>query len=520
MNETKGLTRRGFCTGALAAGAATAFAGLMAGCSSTGGRKADGADAADGAGYADQIAETIDADVAVIGGGISGLAATVQAAEYGASTVLVEVGGDVGGNGTGTEGMFGVNSDMQKEQGIEITLAEIVAHEIDFFNYRINATFWSDQVERSGDNLNWLVEKGVEFSGVVDDYGGVGQVPTFHWYKGLASESYIPPMKAKAEEYGAQIRTQTRARQLIVDGDGAVTGFYAEQGDGSILQVNARAVILASGGFGSNRDLVEKQGIVLDTVSLTGNPTNIGDGLEMALEAGAFDNRNHTAYLSNACLNGIPTMSAFQVAIDGSGLWVNSEGVRYTNENCGAKAMICASNTVLTQTGSYMVYDQAGIDRLAEKFESMFDLKAELEESLAQGADGLYSADTVEGLAGAMGIDKAAFAATVEQYNGYCELGEDQSFGKEPELLAAIETGPFYALKHVIMLGTTMGGILVNRDYQAVTAAREAIPGLYAVGTDSCMLYDGTYTIEVPASIGGHNLNSARTAVRHALGKS
>lgn len=516
MTETRGLSRRGFLQGAVAAGAATAFAGLMAGCSSGSDSKADTADAA---GYADQVSETIDAEVAVIGGGISGLAATVQASEYGAKTVLVEVGADVGGNGTGTEGMFGVNSDMQIEQGIDITLAEIISHEIDFFNYKINATFWSDQVENSGDNLNWLVEKGVEFSGVVDNYGGVGQVPTFHWYKGLASESYIPPMKAKAEEYGAQIITQTRARQLITDASGAVTGFYAEKADGSILQVNANSVILASGGFGSNPELVEKQGIVLDTVSLTGNPSNVGDGLEMALEAGGFDNRNHTAYLSNACLNGISVFMAFQVAIDGSGLWVNPEAARYTNENCGAKAMICAANAVLTQTGSYMVYDQAGIDNLAAKFEGMFDLKGELEESLANGTDGLYTADSLDALAEKMGIDKATFADTVELYNSYCELGEDKSYGKEKELLNAIETGPFYAFKHVIMLGTTMGGILVNRNYQAVTVSREAIPGLYAIGTDSCMLYDGTYTIEVPASIGGHNLNSARTAVKHALGK-
>ena len=84
-------------------------------------------------------------------------------------------------------------------------------------------------------------------------------------------------------------------------------------------------------------------------------------------------------------------------------------------------------------------------------------------------------------------------------------------------MLHAIKTAPFYALKQKCCYGTSMGGIMVNRNYQVLKQSREAIPGLYAVGTDSCMLYYGTYTIEVPASIGGCNLNSGRMAARHAL---
>ena len=135
--------------------------------------------------------------------------------------------------------MFGVNSSLQQEQGIEISFAEIINEELDFFAYKIDPSFWRDLYDYSGANLDWLRDNGVKFSGVVDNYG-VGRVETFHWYDGTAVECYIEPMKAKADECGVQTLLETRGRELIQDEAGTVVGIYAEGADGSVVQINAR----------------------------------------------------------------------------------------------------------------------------------------------------------------------------------------------------------------------------------------------------------------------------------------
>lgn len=127
--------------------------------------------------------EVIEADVVVVGSGSSGICATVQAAELGAKTYCLEKNDFVGGNGLGTEGVFALGSSAQEASGIELpSFREIIATDAVFFNYRINSLFWKDMVANSADNYEWLVANGVQFSGVVDNYYGLGKVPCFHWF--------------------------------------------------------------------------------------------------------------------------------------------------------------------------------------------------------------------------------------------------------------------------------------------------------------------------------------------------
>ncbi|MBR2835631.1 MAG: FAD-binding protein [Coriobacteriales bacterium] len=470
-------------------------------------------------GFASQVTETKECDICVVGAGISGLAAAVQAGEGGAKVIVLEVSPSIGGNGAGTEGMFGVNTSLQKEQGIEVSFAKIINNELRAFNYKIDTTFWRDQYDNAGDNLDWLISNGVKFSGVVDNYG-IGRVDTFHWYESNALECYVSPMEAKALEYGVEIITEARGRELVQAEDGTVTGIYATTPNG-VLQVNAKAVILASGGFASNPDMMEHQGIVVANSILNGSPYNIGDGFNMAYAAGAFDNRHVTCFLTNALIGDLSFFLGIRLGGDGNSLWINQEAVRYTDENCAAVSDGCCSNAVSFQQDSYMICDEdiLGImhDAWAQDTFDNFDVKGEVASCLEAGSECIFKADTLEELAEQVGLNADALVAAVERYNGYCEAGEDEDFGKDPAMLHAIKTAPFYALKQKCCYGTSMGGIMVNRNYQVLKQSREAIPGLYAVGTDSCMLYYGTYTIEVPASIGGCNLNSGRMAARHAL---
>lgn len=517
-----GISRRTMLKGAALVGATAAWTGMLSGCgngkakSKASGDSQAAKDDAAADDYASKVSETLDCDICVVGAGISGLAATVQAGEGGAKVITLEAGENIGGNGAGTEGMFGINSSMQKEKGINISFDEIIHDEVEFFAYKINTMFWRDQYDNAGANLDWLVDQGVKFSGVVDNYG-VGRVDTFHWYESTAKESYVIPMQAKAEKYGAEIYTETRARELIVDESGKVCGVFATKSDGSVVQVNAKAVILASGGYASSPEKMQKHGIVIADAILNGSKTNIGDGIDMALGAGGFDNSYGACYLSNALVNGFTFFLGLRVGLQNKTLWVNQDGVRYINEDCGDVVQACACNAVCSQSKSYMIATQPIIDEIDASFAPDFEFKKELEELLGKGARGINKVDTVEEIAEVIGCKPDDLKATMDLYNSYCASGKDLDFNKKPETMEAMESGPFYVLQQSVCFGTSMGGILVDRNYQALTPEREAIPGLYAVGTDGCMLYYGTYTIEIPASIGGNNLNSGRTAAKHAL---
>lgn len=131
----------------------------------------------------EKIDQEMETDFLIIGAGISGLAAAVQAAELGLKTTVLEKMPFVAGNGGGVEGIFGINTKMQKAAGIHANKEEIIAREAELGQYRVDGSFWVDLVNNSADNIDWLVDHGVQLTSV-DDYHGTCQFPTFHWYKG------------------------------------------------------------------------------------------------------------------------------------------------------------------------------------------------------------------------------------------------------------------------------------------------------------------------------------------------
>ena len=179
------LTRRSFLGIAGMAGVAAAGAGL-AGCApaSTGTSAQDASNDGDGAkgGVTRQAVATYTCDVCICGAGNSGLSAAVEAAQQGAraSSCWRSTAARAGG-GIGTEGVFAVNSKMQQDAGIAIEPAEVIATEMSYSHNRANGLKWLDLIEASGENISWLQDCGVNFTGVVDDYHG-GLFETFHWF--------------------------------------------------------------------------------------------------------------------------------------------------------------------------------------------------------------------------------------------------------------------------------------------------------------------------------------------------
>lgn len=467
-----------------------------------------------------EIKEEYTADIVVVGGGMSGLSAAVQASELGAKVILLEANSFMGGNGNGTEGIFAAKSKYQ--EGMDpIEFADVVTIENSAVNYRLNTLFWKDLYFNSAENIQWLEDNGVEFSGVVDNYHNLGHVSAFHWFKtGKGIDSYIPQMTEKAEENGTQILMETRARKLLMENE-EVCGVLAETAEGDVIKVSCKAVILATGGYASSADALEKRGFPKDKQYITGIPSCQGDGIEMASAVGGWDVSRNRTFLGRPYIIGMSTDSikdpfnlATALANYAYALWINEEGERFVDENCKAYADANSKNSVHEQKESYVVIDGNVLAQLETTAEGAGGL---IEENLEAGADDIFKADTLEELAAQLGVEAEVLVHEVERYNAFCEKGEDSDFSKPAEFLIPLTEAPFYAFRQSILFRCSIGGMKVDRKFRVLREDLTPITGLYAVGTDGCELYRESYGIEVPASCNANNINSGRTAAKDAV---
>ncbi|WP_080801726.1 FAD-dependent oxidoreductase [Arabiibacter massiliensis] len=540
MNEdasNSGVSRRAFLAGACATGA-LALAGGLTACAqepqATGQGDAGGTgtgtngDAVLGSPAPANVDKTYDTDLLIVGAGGSGLACAVQAALDGTKFILVEKGSQVGGNASFVEGMFAVNSTLQREQGIEIEPAEIIEAELTRGQHRQNGDLWLDLVNKSAENIEWCQEQGVLYAGNVDDYYG-GLFPTFHWFQdGKAQVGYVDPMKARLDELGAEVHLNTTVNGIMRDGDKKVTGAYAE-GDEGVVQYNARAVVLATGGFGGNAEVIAEQGWDTDGIHIVGSPNAAGDGYRLAMDQGA---RNFMAQSAQSILYAIqafppidfhdaaenPINGYFGIAAGGPVLWVNEACQRYSRENLADDNLVLQCIPGKSNKENYVVFDQGIFDRFFGKDD---DAKKMFDDAVSKNdGDSLYRGDTIEELAGKFDLDADALKATVDHYNELCAAGADTDFGKPAELMVVIENAPFYLAKLSYSYFFSVGGITTDKERRVLDGDRDPIEGLYAIGNDGNMLYRNVYTINMPGTAFGNQVNSGReaaTAVKEYL---
>lgn len=514
----KNVSRRSFL-GGLGALAAVGAAGL-AGCSPTPAKKesaAGDAAGADSPAAPVTVDESIDCDIVIVGAGCSGLAACVQAADAGKKVVCVEANSQSGGGAGGVEGVFGVGSHMQQDQGIDVSVGELVRTELVQNQYRNSSLVLKDLIRRSGEDIDWLADHGVQF-GTVDNY--VGFHPIFHWFKTLnGKESYIPQMTSAAEKGGVEFRFNTHADTLIVDESGTVKGLYAAS-DGKTLQVNANAVILATGGFAENDEMLEKAGFHMDFTN-GGGMYGDGSGNAMATAIGAASNVSNAGFLGTVGVVGLPAFyeggyfcSVMNAIADLHSLvWVNDRGERVVNEDLTYDNHMISVNLGKTQDAIFFLLDE----------KKMTDYINNDPQGLKELEDGLKDDIIIKGsswseLSAALGMDATALDSTITEYNKYCADGVDEEFAKASEYLVPFATeGTVYAIRTKATPSKSVGSVKTNRDFCVVNEERAAIPGLYAIGTEGAMIWADVYTMNLSGSCAAHNVYSGRMAVQHAL---
>jgi fumarate reductase flavoprotein subunit len=472
-------------------------------------------------------------DIVVIGSGATGTVAALTAAEGGAKVILLEKMRNLGGVSNFAEGMFAVESDMQRKQYVSYTRDDAFKTIMEYSHWRANPRLVRAFVDESAATITWLQQHGVEFDEVSTNMPDGPLV--WHILKGPHRERASTMMKtlaARAKEKGVDFRLATQVKELIKEG-GKVTGVFAEQ-DGETLQINAKAVIVATGGYANNKEWIKKYTGFDLGVNLTpiGNVDKMGDGIRMAWEIGAAEEGMGVLQLLKGgpvLGQGLTFIGPLESASNQPSLWVNQDGERYCDESIQGNFAF-DGNAMARQKGKsvFSLFDESLIRHWMEKGTDLgtgriippgtrINVGEALNEVLENKVPDVFAADSIEELATKMGIEPAALRATVDEYNSFCEKGHDDLFAKDPKYLRPLKEPRFYALKcNVVFLGT-LGGIKINHKMEVVDKKEDPIPGLYAGGMDAGGIYGDSYDIKTCGGTLAFAVNSGRIAGRNAL---
>lgn len=435
------------------------------------------------------VMKTIDTELLVVGGGLAGFAAALQAAEAGLNVVLLEKMDQTGGSSAMSGGCLAfAGTDLQQSQGVQDSSELLKQDLLEVGMFENDPALVQVYVDHQLDTYEWLKRQGVGFSPIIETSSGQS-VPRVHT---VDPADTVRQLEAKCRASGrVTVLMNTRAQRLLRDSETApVHGVLAQGADGPVT-VNASAgVLLASGGFCRNPELVHRFAPHYDNAVFVGGEGNVGDGLLMAWKLGA--DLSDMPYIKGTygkhpvdTLNHHSCLAVYKGAIA-----VNENGKRFVNESISYKLL---GDAVMAQPlhTSYQIFDQpifeSGDDRVR-----ILDFGRRLEEGL------IIKADTLQGLADQLEIPYETLKATVDRYNHFCETGEDLDFGRRKLVhnhgdLVKIETGPFYAYPSTAAVFGTYCGLRVDTSMRVIDVFGEVIPGLYAAGEVMGGFHGGAY---------------------------
>jgi fumarate reductase flavoprotein subunit len=475
--------------------------------------------------------ENLEAQVVVIGGGGAGFAAAVAAAEKGADVILLEKRRKAGGNTAMARGFFAAESPVHKRMGVDApTRDEFFKHHMEFARWKINARLVRALIDKSGDTVRWLEEKGMTFELPVINrpfwrhrYPYSQHVPEGH------GAAVIKVLAKNLEDLGGRLFCNTGAKEILIDNKKAVAGVVAARKDEEI-RIKAKSVIIATGGFAGNKELLRKYCPEYRENSFLRGAPNMGDGLLMATKVGAATEGLGTILGGGITVPGV-RREVWVVAAQPNTIWVNKLGERYTDEastNPGMAvfqqpeavsytllddALFQKFNESITGSGNFSGMEVANLVLPGEKVVS--DLGELLRSTEEKGKAKI--SNSWDEIANWMGADPKVLRATIDEYNSFCNKGHDELFAKEPRYLIPLRTPPYYGIRGVTRLVNTFGGIKINHHTEVIDHEDNPIPGLYAAGIDTGGWESDTYNIYLYGHAFGFALNSGRIAGENAI---
>lgn len=484
--------------------------------------------------------ETLETQIVVIGGGGAGLAAGVAAIEEGANDViLLEKAGKPGGNSALAGGLFAAESPTQKRMNIDAQKDLLFKIHMSYSHWTINPRLVRALIDKSGDTIRWMEEKGLDFDVRETDTRKDGSERTFFkqpvpltWHipkgKGLGRD-IVNLFTENFKNLGGQLLCNTRAKNLSASDDGKIINVLAEKKAGEEITIKARSVIIATGGYAGNKELLRKYcPYYNDNIHLVGFP-NMGDGLLMAMEMGAATEGLGILHLGPKQSPGV-SHQIWVLSLQASTVWVNQRGERFVDEAVPfshfehAKAVTrqkdCISYTLFDKKIKRHIIESGVIKSGRISAGDVYtdsDLEKELQAAAAKGKNVKIS-DSLTDIAAWMGAKPETLKATIEEYNTFCDKNHDDIFAKDPEHLIDLRTPPYYAIRCVPRFYGTMGGIKINHNMEVVNHEENPIPGLYAGGIDTGGWEPETYDGFLLGHALGFSYNSGRIAGENAAG--
>ncbi|MGI6106171.1 MAG: FAD-dependent oxidoreductase [Raoultibacter sp.] len=557
------IARRDFLKGAAVSAAGVVAAGSLVACSSGSGSSSSSSSSGSSGGLnsLDQkwsfevapdpipesdITETIEADVIVVGGGISGLVSAMSCLENGLDVVLISASKAAVSRGGSNNAVY---SSVMQELGLPrqdpewFYRKEYVANA---GNYKPG--FWYKFYNNSEEAMSWVIEKATA-AGIKTtiESGPKYEYPDPMWTPPAAHSFYVDdseleaevgtgqPHIAKefarlvAEDLGGKIYWETKGEQLEQDSSGRVVAVIASDTDGAYKKyAGSKAVILATGDFSHDEEMMTK--FCPAAVKLCDFTTEInydqglwmgglmpGDGQKMGLWVGAAWQRSET----NVMMLGRPNLPCDQPYTSHTGLMVDNTGSRFMNEDV-LGGLACATIMECPEGVAYPIW---GTNRAAAgmpwgKPNAVYGTDFASAEEFIETWDtdaygfGVIKNDTLEGLIADLGLP-ASTIDTVKRYNELCASGKDTDFYKSASKMIPVTDGPFYGCEFKPGFLTSLGGLRTNLGLQVCNDADEPIPGLFNVGSMIGDLYSGTYTFAME----GINYGMACITLPYVLGK-
>ncbi len=455
--------------------------------------------------------KTMKTDLLVIGAG-AGLIGALRASECGVNDIVVlEKQKRVGGVSVMACGVSAVETKRQKEMNCYHTKGVLFTEIMEKSGWAADAHVVRAFVEVSGRFMEWVESKGI-VADIVPERDRCfllknGYVKRNSKKTENMGDAIIDEVTAQAKERGIQILLETPAKTLIQDENGTVIGATATTKDGEELSIEAKAVIIAAGGFCDDSEMKKKYcARFFDPEKPWEMDINFhtytGDGIKMALAAGSRPDPHVDIVVGGPSHHG--PMSISEAALNPLSVVVNKMGRRFMPEVLGNDGYFAAANQ--PDATCYAIFDDAAIEPLVEELRlnkryvpnekeipRMVTLRKDLEETIAAGStdfhgmkkvNGICRAETIEELAAFIGCDSKVLKTTLDNYNRYCENGVDEEMYKDPQYLRCpVKTAPFYAMKMMRFNQCTHGGISIDEKMQVIRDDwRTPIPGLYASG--------------------------------------
>ncbi len=447
------------------------------------------------------IKETFKGDVVVVGAGVSGLMAAFTAAKAGVKTLVLEKSETFNARGGHNAAL---RSKIELAEGLDYDPMRVVRELVRWSSNQADSTqvtLWATRHSAIMDELIDMAKAaGVDVlrwgNDVPNQY--YPEYKTVHMFGGMDEKILAGLLETAAKDSGAEFHYSTPADQLVKDDSGRVTGVIAKNADGAYVKFEAtKGVILATGDYGNNPEMIAAycpKAAIVD-FNVYAPQVNTGDGHKMGMWAGAAMQAEspHCPMVHNlgaAPFSGNPFLR------------INVEGKRYENEDVPIPYM---ANSAQLQPGhkTWTIYDSTFAEDLPKmgtsfsRTNAMSDrTQTSIDAALENGT--LIKADTLDELAEKIGVPADALKATVARYNELAAKGSDDDFGKDGEMMTAIDTAPFYAAYNSLALLVVLGGLTVNEKLQVLDKDHKVIPGLYASGNTAGGFFANDYPVIVP----------------------